>query len=208
MDKERDALERALDANGRIGENEIVIEKGGIGKVNAAVCATKMISEQRPDCIISTGCAGGIDPSVLLCDVVVASQTVYHDVWCGEPYAKGQIPGMPERFDSDEALLSAAVETDGDFRVLPGLICTGDVFLTAHDAAAAVKRAFPEALAVDMESAAIAQVCHIHGVPFLSVRVISDTVSAADRASEYKDFWSAVSGTSFSFISKLLARLR
>jgi len=207
MDKEREALSRIIDADGRLAGNELILSKSGIGKVNAAIGAVKMISEHHPDCIISSGCAGGIDPSVGLCDAVAAAQTVYHDVSCGEPYEKGQIMGMPARFDADARLLSAAMSLKDEFRIHSGLICTGDVFLTAQNAAAAVKKNFPDGLAVDMESAAIAQVCHIYGVPFLSLRVISDTISSSDRESEYKDFWATVSGTSFSIVRRLLESL-
>ena len=76
---------------GRINGNDVILWQCGIGKVNAAIGAMNLISQHHPDCIISTGLAGGIDDCLHVMDVVVGSQTTYHDVWCGEGNAKGQV---------------------------------------------------------------------------------------------------------------------
>jgi len=202
MDKEYEAVCRVLGAaEGVLGSNNVCVLKGGIGKVNAAVIAQKAILSSHPDCILSTGCAGGLRPDVYVMDVVAAGETCYHDVWCGEPNAPGQVQGMPERFSADAAIYAKAKALEG---VRGGLICTGDRFCTERAEVEAIAAAFPDALAVDMESAAIAQVCHIHKVPFLSMRVISDSVAAEDRKGEYKDFWAGVSERSFEVLRRLL----
>ena len=85
---------------GRIGENEIVMQKCGIGKVNAAVGTSEMIAAFHPDLVISTGVAGGADTSLEVCEVVVSTACCYHDVYCGDECAMGQVLGMPERFES------------------------------------------------------------------------------------------------------------
>ena len=73
---------------GNIRNNEIILTQCGIGKVNAAAGAVELIRTFHPDCIISTGVAGGIDTCLKVMDVVASSQIVYHDVWCGEGNAR------------------------------------------------------------------------------------------------------------------------
>ena len=192
---------------GRMGANEIVLSRCGIGKVNAAVGTMRLIGEEGPDCIISSGVAGGIDRSLEVMDIVVAEETVYHDVWCGEGNEKGQVQGLPPRFESDARLCRAALHGSGK-NVKHGLTCTGDQFITSKEELAKIKSDFPEALAVDMESAAIAQVCHLQGVPFMSIRIVSDTPGAtADHFAQYKDFWKELSDRSFSNIQAILERM-
>ena len=167
---------------GSLGVHTIVLAMSGIGKVNAALTAAALIATHRPDALISTGCAGGLAPEPGVMGVVAAASTVYHDVWCGEGNAYGQVQGLPARFEADARLLEVAralaADPTVDTPVCCGLTCTGDKFITDPDELSAVCRAFPEALAVDMESAAIAHTCYLHRVPFLSFRVISDTPGA------------------------------
>ena len=68
---------------GTIRNNTIILTQCGIGKVNAAAGTVELIRNFQPDCIISTGVAGGIDKCLKVMDVVASSQIVYHDVWCG-----------------------------------------------------------------------------------------------------------------------------
>ncbi|MBQ1937785.1 MAG: 5'-methylthioadenosine/S-adenosylhomocysteine nucleosidase, partial [Bacteroidales bacterium] len=104
MDKECELLMQSFSQN----EN-ILIAKSGIGKVNAALCAQALIQEFQPDVIINTGVAGGCGPDIRPLDVVVAKECCYHDVWCGEPNQKGQIQDLPARFVADEAWLGKAL---------------------------------------------------------------------------------------------------
>ena len=80
------------------------MQKCGIGKVNAAVGASEMIAAFHPDLVISTGVAGGADTSLEVCEVVVSTACCYHDVYCGDECAMGQVLGMPERFESDKTI--------------------------------------------------------------------------------------------------------
>ena len=195
---------------GHVGGNEVVLWQCGIGKVNAAVGVMRLLQEHRPDCIISTGLAGGIDPSLEVMDVVVGIQTVYHDVWCGMGNAYGQVQGMPERFDADPMLLQCAstIAGDGGLHVKEGLICTGDQFITDKEALQRIKSRFPEGLACEMESAAIAHTCFINRVPFLSIRTISDTPGNTDNHQQQWDaFLASMSDRSFRFVQQFLDRL-
>ena len=80
---------------GFINDKPVVLMKSGIGKVNAACACVEMINNFKPDIIINTGLAGGIDKSLSVMDIVVAKQTTYHDVLCGEDCKAGQIQGLP-----------------------------------------------------------------------------------------------------------------
>lgn len=199
MTSEYEALRRA-------GVTGVI--KSGIGKADAARAATEFILTEHPDCIINSGCAGGVGKGLHVCDIVVGSQTAYHDVWCGEGNLPGQVQGLPQRFDADPALLRAALSLQTAQPVRSGLICTGDQFLTAPEDDARVLGIYPDALACDMESAAIAQVCRHYGVPFLSFRMISDVHgSGQDATALYKDFWQKVADDSFAFLKLLIDKL-
>lgn len=196
---------------GRISSNEIVLRQCGIGKVNAAVGTAELIRSFAPDAIVSTGVAGGIDASLAVMDVVVSSFIVYHDVWCGMGCEYGQVQGMPAVFAADEKLCSVATSLndcpENVTRIHAGLICTGDQFITSREELDKIKSNFPAGLAVDMESAAIAQTCHIYGVPFVSFRIISDTPGVDKHIEQYENFWGEMANRSFvvtrSFLSKL-----
>lgn len=148
---------------GLLGGNHVILTQCGIGKVNAAVGATELIRRFAPDCIISTGVAGGIDACLKVMDVVVSERLVYHDVWCGEGNEYGQVQGLPAAYEGCASLLEHALSLNNagpESRICKGLICTGDRFITDRAELGAIKHRFPAGLAVDMESAAIAQVCH------------------------------------------------
>ena len=177
-------------------EDQVILQKSGIGKVNAAIQTVEMIRQYKPDCIISTGCAGGNGDDINVQDVVVSTQLAYHDVYCGEAIGHsvyGQVQGLPARYDADPYLLEKAQLTGAK----PGLIVTGDWFVDSKDKMREIIGHFPEAKAVDMESCAIAQTCYINKVPFISFRVISDIPLRDTDASMYHDFWNTIAQNSF-----------
>lgn len=192
---------------GRLGGNTLYIMECGIGKVNAAVGASELMAHMQPDVVVSTGVAGGIDEKAGVMEVVAASEVVYHDVWCGNGNEVGQIQDMPARFVCDGRLLSVAVSLDASVPVHAGLICTGDKFITERAELDAIKAEFPEGLAVDMESAAIAQVCHLYRVPFISFRIISDTPGADAHWQQYENFWETMADRSFEVVRTFLEGL-
>ena len=196
---------------GRVGTNEIILRQCGIGKVNAALGAAELIRAFAPDAMVSTGVAGGIDCCLGVMDVVVSMSIVYHDVWCGMGCEYGQVQGMPAVFAADEAMCSAAQSLNADAgnstRIHAGLICTGDQFITNRDELDRIKANFPAGLAVDMESAAIAQTCHIYGVPFVSFRIISDTPGVDKHIEQYENFWGEMANRSFDVTRRFLMKL-
>ena len=195
---------------GEAGGNTLILMQCGIGKVNAAAGAVELISRFQPDCIISTGVAGGIDACLKVMDVVASSHIVYHDVWCGEGNEYGQVQGLPTFFTGNEALLQCAQsltpEAEG-MTIHCGLICSGDKFITDRAELDYIKGRFPKGLAVDMESGAIAQVCHLYQVPFISFRIISDTPGADEHWQQYTNFWETVAERSFGITHQFLHAL-
>ena len=201
MDKEYAQLKEIAAS---IQKHEIVLAKCGIGKVNAALGAAEMIRQHHPDVIISSGCAGGNGDDINIQDVVVSSQLVNHDVYCSravdDTTIYGQVQGLPARFDADAHLLEVAKSLNlqpSTLNLHPGLIVTGDWFVDSREKARSIIELFPEAKAIDMESAAIAQTCYIYKVPFISFRVISDIPLRDTDASQYHDFWNTIADRSF-----------
>ena len=212
MDKELHQLQQLF------SNSDVLVQKCGIGKVNAALGAQRMINEFHPDCIISSGCAGGNGDDINIQDVVVATETCYHDVYCGKAIDDttiyGQVQGLPARFPSDPYLLEKAAAVASRATLIPsgvrnsslftlhsslhqGLIVTGDWFVDSKEKAREIIGHFPEACAIDMESAAIAHTCYVNKVPFISFRVVSDIPLRDTDASQYHDFWDTIAQHSF-----------
>ena len=196
MDKELHQLQQLFN------DGNVLVQKCGIGKVNAALGAQRMINEFHPDCIISSGCAGGNGDDINVQDVVVSSELCYHDVYCGKAIDDttiyGQVQGMPARFKADANMLEKALHLQtSDIHPHQGLIVTGDWFVDSKEKMRSIIEKFPEAKAVDMESCAIAQTCYINKVPFISFRVISDIPLRDTDASQYHNFWETIAEHSF-----------
>ena len=208
-----DGLDVELDGGrkfvtGTLGENELVLHQCGIGKVNAAIGASEMIRRYNPDLLVSTGCAGGGRTDMEVMDIVASTELAYHDVYCGEAMGEtvyGQVQGMPARYSSPSDLVEKAKSVSP--RVHAGLIVTGDWFVDSKEKMREIVSHFPEAAAVDMESAAIAQTCHIYGIPFISFRVISDIPLKDTNAAMYHDFWNTVADHSFETTKEFLLKL-
>lgn len=192
---------------GQLGSHTLYIMESGIGKVNAAVGAVELITAMRPDVVISSGVAGGIDAAVGVMDVVYGIDVVYHDVWCGMGNAYGQVQGLPPMFHGDDRLAAVAASLQTDTEIHGGLICSGDRFITDRSELDAIKTQFPGGLAVDMESGAIAQVCYLYAKPFLSFRIISDTPGADEHLAQYEGFWDTMADRSFGIVRTFLESL-
>ena len=207
MDKELRQLKQLFDGI------DVMVQKCGIGKVNAALGTQRMINEFHPDVIISSGCAGGNGEEINVQDVVVSSELAYHDVYCGSAIDNstkyGQVQGMPASFEPEPWLLQKALNLNCGVKVHAGLIVTGDWFVDSREKMREIVGHFPDAKAVDMESCAIAQTCYINNVPFISFRVISDVPLRDTDASQYHDFWNTMAEHSFavtkSFVESIMA---
>ena len=188
---------------GKKGDVKIVVMKLGIGKVNAALGVVELIRYYSPKYIINTGVAGGVGTNIHQGDIVVALQCCYHDVWCGSG-SYGQVQDFPLYYSSNNNLLDIIRNIDND-KIKVGLICTGDQFISDVYKVQLIRNYFPDALAVDMESAACAQTCFVFNTPFISIRIISDTPeSHDDNFVQYEEFFKTAPQKNFSIIVALL----
>lgn len=163
---------------GKMYGADVCLLRSGIGKVNAAMTTTILLHTFKPDYVINTGSAGGSDERLNVGDIVISSEVRHHDVdVTAFHYEYGQVPGLPPAFEADEKLVQLA-ETAfleiGDVQVVKGLIATGDSFMNDPERMKKLKEIFPNLLAVEMEGAAIAQVCHQFETPFVVIRALSD----------------------------------
>ncbi len=190
---------------GKMGRHDVMLMQCGIGKVNAAMGTLMLVNNFTPNYVINTGVAGGADTKVNVMDVVAGARVAYHDVWCGPESVLGQVQGLPLYFEGAKRLIDLVPERD---HIHKGLICSGDQFIDTIEAVNRIKGNFPDALAVDMESGAIAQVCHLNKVPFLALRVISDSPGAShDNTKQYLDFWSDAPQETFMLLKDIITNL-
>ena len=188
---------------GTVNGNEVIAMQCGIGKVNAAMGALTLIDLFEPEIVINTGVAGGTGSDAGVLDVVIADRVAYHDFWClGEDW--GQVPGCPKFFNTVNFHLLDDTENP---RIKRGLIASGDLFVSKPSEVEFIRSIYPDVKAVDMESAAIAQVCHLKGVLFYCMRVISDTPGGADNISQYENFWEDAPRQTFDILHTLLSRI-
>lgn len=172
---------------GTLNGVDVILLKSGIGKVNAAMSTTILLERFQPDVVINTGSAGGFLSSLNVGDIVISTEVVHHDVdVTAFGYAYGQVPGMPARYAADERLIEAAEKSAAhirDVQVAKGLIATGDSFMHDPVRVEFVRTQFPDLYAVEMEAAAIAQVCFQFGVPFVVIRALSDIAGKESNVS-------------------------
>jgi adenosylhomocysteine nucleosidase len=144
----------------------------GIAKVNAAVCTQVAIDNFRPDAVINTGIAGGMNRDVKVCDIVISSEVLPHDL---DPHFLNDYPPYCGIFKSDENLIKKAAEVCGKFGVncFNGRIVSGEAFISDDSVKADIIARF-NPYAVDMESAAVGHCCYLNDMPYVSVRCISD----------------------------------
>ena len=205
--------------------HEVVAVLSRIGKVAAATTTTVLIERFGVNRIVFTGVAGGLAAKVTVGDVVVAQEFVQHDMDASPLFPRHEVPltGMT-RFAADvelrHALMAAAPLALQDLvqslprqqwlgtafdqaRVHQGLVVSGDCFVSQSAASAELQQRLPDALAVEMECAAMAQVCHDYGVPMAAVRSISDR--ADDEA--HVDFPQFIRSIASTFSAAVLDRL-
>lgn len=194
--------------SGTIGDLPVVLLQSGIGKVNAAIGTTLLIEAFNPGVIINTGSAGGVEPSLQIGDIIIAQQILHHDVdTTAFGYAKGQIPKMPPFFEPHPDLLDAASRIGDcllDARLFVGLIASGDSFMNNKRKIMALRKDHPGLLAVEMESAAIAQTCYQLHIPCLIFRSVSDLANSSSPS----DFTRNISIASANSAAAVMAVLR
>lgn len=213
---------------GHLHGHAVVAVLSRIGKVAAATTATVLLERFGARAIVFTGVAGGLAPGVAVGDVVIAARLLQHDMDASPIFPRYEVPLTGHaRFATDTVISDAlaAVATDllrdpvalfgqrvvDDFGLAAptlhrGLVVSGDRFVSTAAESAALRQALPEALAVEMEGAAVAQVCHDYRIPFAAVRTISDRADDAAHA-DFTRFVSAVASRySLAILDTWLAR--
>ena len=163
---------------GKINEKEVVLVKSGVGKVNAARTTQVLIDNFDIEYVINVGTAGSLNDNIEIGDVVIAEKLVQHDFdVTAAGHEKGYISGIGKYFYSDKSLIEKAKLTiekmNEKFNQYLGIIATGDVFVQEVYIKNTIKEEF-NVDCVEMEGAAIAQVCTLDKVPFIVIRAISD----------------------------------
>lgn len=152
--------------------NKIVNACCGIAKVNAALCTQVMIDNFSPDYIINAGVAGGMNSAVKVCDIVISTEVLPHDL---DAHFLADYPPYCAVFKANEGLMNTAEKVCDEFSVnsFRGRIVSGEQFISDSAVKAAIQEKF-NPYAVDMESAAVGHACYLNDMPFVSVRCISD----------------------------------
>jgi len=164
---------------GELEGKSVIAAYSGIGKVQASICATVMITHFKVEKIIFTGVAGGLQSRIKVGDVVIGEKLLYHDMDCtGFGYPLGVIPRAKQsEFYSNEELIRTAetILKEMNQKYFIGTIVSGDQFLSDKKRAYYVAETF-SALATEMEGAAVAHVATQFDIPFLVIRLISDGI--------------------------------
>jgi len=168
---------------GMLHGRPVLLVLSGIGKVAAATTTALLLDRFEVDAVLFTGVAGGLGVGVAVGDVVIGDTLLQHDLDASPIFPRWEVPLTGRsRFAADatwsDALARAAqaaltTSADGP-AVHRGLVVSGDRFVSTAAESAALRAALPDALAVEMEGAAVAQVCHDFGRPFAVMRTISD----------------------------------
>lgn len=164
---------------GKINNKDVVLVEAGIGKVNAARTTQILINKFNIDAIINVGSAASANDELNIGDIVIGQKIVQHDfdiTAFGHP--KGYISNVGQFIESDKKLIDKMEQTiasrqDNKFKIKIGTIASGDIFCTELKMKEKIRNKF-NADAIEMEGAAIAQVCKLDNIPFLVIRSISD----------------------------------
>jgi adenosylhomocysteine nucleosidase len=204
------ALERASMSfcAGRLGSTEVVIVQSGMGKVNAGICAQILMDEFAVTHIINTGVAGSLCRDIDIGDIVVSTDAVQHDYDVSPiGFRRGEIPytGLAA-FPADSALCALAVRAARtvapEIRVFEGRVCSGDQFISDSAKKDAITAAFG-GLCAEMEGAAVAQVCHLNGLPFVIIRAVSDKADGEGGVS-FETFMAEAAQRSAAIVAHML----
>ncbi|MDE6025604.1 MAG: 5'-methylthioadenosine/adenosylhomocysteine nucleosidase [Lachnospiraceae bacterium] len=172
---------------GKLMGKDVVVVRSGIGKVNAGICTQILVDNYNVSAVINTGIAGSLNADINIGDIVLATDTLQHDMDAtGFGYEPGVIPRMETSvFEADDELRTLAKEccerVNTDIKVFCGRVVSGDQFISDKEKKQYIHDTF-EGFCTEMEGAAIAQTAYLNKIPFLIVRAISD--KADDSATE------------------------
>jgi len=191
------------------GKN-IVLTRSGVGKVNAAVCTQVLIDRFGAEAVVFTGVAGAVDPALNIGDIVVSTSCVQHDVDVSAlGFPRGMIPFQEvSEYRSDDRLVALAEEAGRALfpgRCRTGKVLSGDQFIADRDTVKSLHEQFGGAC-TEMEGAAVAQVCHMNGVPHVVIRSMSDKATARPTVN-FAEFTVEAANRSFAIVDAMLEAL-
>ncbi len=183
---------------------ELIVTECSIGKVNSAISTQYMIDNFKPDFIINTGIAGGLDPRLKILSIVIGESLTYHDF--DHKIMKNYLP-FRTHFQADERAVKLAEEIakENDIHTITGTIITGDLFVEDSLKKQELHENY-DALCVEMEGAAIANTAYINDVPFIIIRAISDMADDGGYMT-YEEFKEKASDESAKIVLNLVERL-
>ena len=194
---------------GSLRNRKIVLAESGIGKVNAGMMATIMITKFNVKAIIFSGVAGALDKRLSVGDVVIGEKMIQHDMDVREfGLKKGEIPRIATSvFESDKEILDIISSFElPDHKIYKGTMSSGDQFISSKQVKTDLAEEF-SAMAVDMESSSVAQVCYQLERKCLVVRSISDSVTD-DSMMEYSKFIELAAHNSKEIVCYLMENLK
>ena len=181
--------------------------ESGIGKVNAARTAQIIIDKMTVDYVLNVGVAGSISREIKKCDIVIADKLVQHDFdFTLFNYEKGEIPNVGRYINGDKELVKLARKINIETNLTVGTISSGDIFISDQKMGEKINKKF-NALCVEMEGAAIAQVCYLSQIPFLVVRAISDSPYDKDNHITFEEFLKISSSMAAKFVEQLIKKI-
>lgn len=191
---------------GTISNKNCVLVRAGEGKVNAARTTQILIDKFEVDAVINVGSAGGLNPELDYEDIVVSTACIQHDFdITAFGREKGYIPSIEDKYIyADKILLEKATKAieQANNKVIKGIIATGDEFVAGKEKRKLLYEQFG-AECVEMEGAAVAQVCHLDNIPFIIIRSISDTVNGNDKI-DFESYLEIVSKRCAEYLEKML----
>lgn len=165
---------------GKIEKKNVILVKCGVGKVNAARVTQILIDKLNVEYVINVGSAGALNPLLNIGDIVIGEKLVQHDFdITAFDHDKGYITGVGDYIYSDNTLTEKFKQTvnkllEKEYKIKVGIIATGDIFCTDVEMKNKIYSKF-DADCVEMEGAAVAQVCYLDKIPFIVIRSISDS---------------------------------
>lgn len=181
--------------------------ESGMGKVNAARSTQILIDKMNVDCVLNVGVAGSVSKNINKCEIVIGDKLVQHDYDLTLlNYEKGLIPNVGKYVDSDKELVEIAKTIKMENKVIVGVISSGDIFISDEKMGAKINKKFG-ALCVEMEGAAVAQVCYLCKVPFLVIRAISDSPYEKDNHITFEEFLKISSNMVSKFIEEFIGKI-
>lgn len=188
---------------GEYNNKNYALTKSGVGKVNAARTAQILIDKFDIEYIINVGSAGALNDKLNIGDIVIGSKLVQHDFdITAFGREKGYISEVGKFFESDLEIIKKAREIKiNDINIVVGTIASGDIFCTDVEMKEKIRKEF-NADCVEMEGAAIAQVCFLNKVPFIIIRSISDIPNNNNQI-DFKNYIKTASKNCAEFIKHI-----